>query len=154
MYVCSWELEIMSKLKFLTSMTHFCDFLLSVLSGLASFPTSGGVFCFLALCPLDSRLYRGWFLVWPSPRQSSPSFEWVTASLCCFTWKSCLSSQPPASWSRSSNLRVQWKAPDKPQGYAPCAGFRTDSQRVSWQSVTPTLLYQWWSYSREAIGTS
>lgn len=75
----------------------------------------------------------------------------ITLLLCL---RSCLSSQPPAVWSHSSNLSIQWKTPDKPQGYAPCTGFLTDSQRVSWQSVTPTVLYHWWSYSREAIRTS
>lgn len=49
----------MSQLKF-DSVTPFCDFLLSVLSGLASFPASSGVFCSLTL-PLTQNCAQGGF---------------------------------------------------------------------------------------------
>lgn len=49
----------MSELKF-DSVTPFCDFLLSVLSGLASFPASSGAFCSLTL-PLTQNCAQGGF---------------------------------------------------------------------------------------------
>lgn len=110
------------------SVTPFCDFLLSVLSGLASFPASSGVFCSLTL-PSTSKLCTGWLLLRLSPGQSSPSFECVTASLCCCTWS--LPSLPShLLLSRLSDPSVQGKAPGKPRGSAPSTGFHTDSQRV------------------------
>lgn len=95
------------------SVTPFCDFLLSVLSGLVSCPARGGVFCSLTL-PLTQNCARV---------ASASTFSWTEQPKLwmddCLTLllhlDSPLPSQPPASLSHLSTPRVQGKAPGKPQ---------------------------------------
>lgn len=96
-----------------------------------------------SLCAHSAEDCRGQFGFWPS-HWSSSGLEWATASFCCFA-RSCLPSFLPSQLllpGPALTACVQWKAPDRPQGYAPCVAFCTDSQRDSWQSAIPAVLYE------------
>lgn len=77
------------------TVTPFCEFFVVCVIWLGFFPCQRWNLL-LPHSALDSKLCTGWLLLQPPPGQSSPSLEWVAASLCCCPW---ISSPFPATCS-------------------------------------------------------
>lgn len=98
------------------SVTPFCDFLLAVLSGLASFRASSGVFCSLTVPLTQNCAQDGFCFDLLMGRAAQGLTGWLPHSAAAPGV--CPPLPPPASSSRPSSPRVQGKAPGEPQGYA------------------------------------